>query len=337
MTEQKTVLVTGGLGFIGSSISERFLQLGWRVAIVDSLVSNVVDPEYFRSKFANINVETSAAQDYFSRPDLIGRFDMIVHAASLVGPAGILAHAGSIGEQIVHSTHRIIEYCTTRHVPLIYFSSAEVYGQSGVLRESMDIRVPPAYNARLEYALGKLTCESMLINSKSRGLRTVIIRPFNVVGPQQSSRGGFVMPTIIRQALTGQPLTVFASGQQQRAFIDVDDVVEFVVSHAVHGFDTTQPIFNVGNPMNVTTIEMLAHSIRRLLGSSSEIVFTDGSTVHGPMYYEGESFEKLPDITRAANLGWWPQVSLESIILKTAAFYRRHGDPRASGARRVAA
>jgi nucleoside-diphosphate-sugar epimerase len=337
MAQQKTLLITGGLGFIGSSISERFLQLGWRVTIVDSLVSNVVDPEHFPARYSDVEVEKSACQDYFSRPDQHRRFDLVVHAASLVGPAGILAYAGTIGEEIVHSTYRIIEYCTNHHVPLVYFSSAEVYGHSGVLNESMDIRVPPTYNARLEYALGKLTCEAMLINSRSRGLRTVIIRPFNVVGPRQSRIGGFVMPTMVQQALAGQPLTVFESGQQRRAFTDVDDIVAFVENHAIRGFDSTHPIFNVGNPDNATTIEKLAQSIRQLLGATSELVFTSGSAVYGPLYCEAESFDKLPDITKAINLGWRPQTSLESIILKTAAFYRRHDDPREPSARRAAA
>jgi len=97
-------------------------------------------------------------------------FDSAIHAASLVGPAGILAHAGNIGEQIVHSTSQLLDYCKVRQAPLIYLSSAEVYGHSGILDEEMDIRVPCRYNARLEYALGKLTCESMLINSRAVGL-----------------------------------------------------------------------------------------------------------------------------------------------------------------------
>ena len=331
------VLVTGGLGFIGSSISARYLQAGHQVTIVDSLVSNVVEPAYFTERYRTARVEVVSVQDYFASGGPSHACQLAIHAASLVGPAGILAYAGAIGEQIVHSTSRIVDYCIARNVPLIYFSSAEVYGRSGTLDESMDIRVPCTYNARLEYALGKLTCESMLINSRHRGLKAVIIRPFNVVGPRQSRRGGFVMPTLVQQALSGRPLTVFESGQQQRAFTDVDDVVEFVINHAVRGFDDPHPVFNVGNPANATTIEGLAHSINQILGTSSEILFTSGRAVHGPGYCEAESFQKLPVIARAQGLGWRAVSSLEQIILKTAAFYRGSGHSPQPDVKRAAA
>lgn len=337
MTQQKAVLIAGGLGFIGTSVSERFLKAGWKVTIVDSLVSNVVAPAHFSTRNGAAIVEIASAQDYFSPTHPKFRFDLLIHAASVVGPAGILDYAGTIGDDLVHATSGLLHYCRTRDVPLIFFSSAEVYGHSGILEESMDARVPSNYNARLEYALGKLTCECMLINSKTRGLRTTIIRPFNVVGPRQSSKGGFVMPTMVQQALAGLPITVFESGQQTRAFTDVDDIVTFVFEHAANGLDSTHPIYNVGNPANTTTIEQLARLIKQLLGSSSEIVFTRGSVVFGPTYFEAESMHKIPEIRRAESLGWRPTSSLEQIILKTARFYRHYGDSRAPNARRPAA
>jgi len=337
MSGGRRVLVTGGLGFIGSSLSERFLQAGWRVTIVDSLVSNVVEPTYFTERYETASVELASVQDFASNSRQPLAFDLAIHAASLVGPAGILAYAGTLGEQIVLSTSRLISYCTTRNVPLVYFSSAEVYGRSGTLDEGMDLRVPCTYNARLEYALGKLTCESMLINSRCRGLRTAIIRPFNVVGPRQGHRGGFVMPTLVQQALTGRPLTVFESGQQQRAFTDVDDVVEFVFSFAARGFDSDHPIYNVGNPANTTTVENLARRIKEILGASSEIVFTSGRAVHGPLYFEAESFHKIPAVNRAEALGWRPTSSLDQIIQKTATYYRERDQSPGRNVKRAAA
>lgn len=332
------ILVTGGLGFIGSALAEQLLQCGNQITVVDSLVSNVVEPRFLTDPYPGAAIEIASVEDYFrGNGPATTSFDLAIHAASLVGPAGILAHAGTIGEQIVHSTSQLLHYCKVRQVPLIYFSSAEVYGHSGILDEEMDIRVPCRYNARLEYALGKLTCESMLINSRAAGLQSVIIRPFNVVGPRQGKRGGFVVPTLVQQALAEESLTVFESGQQQRAFTDVDDIVKFVCGYAVKAFSEPTPIYNVGNPSNTTTIEALATRICDLLQSRSPLLFTSGRAVHGPAYCEAESFRKIPQIRRAADLGWHPSCDLDQIILKCADFYRAQSSGAGSNVKRIAA
>lgn len=214
-------------------------------------------------------------------------------------------------------------------MPLVNFSSAEVYGRSGALREGADARIPARYNARIEYALGKLAAEAMCINSRARGLRSVVLRPFNVAGPRQSRFGGFVVPTFVQQALAGEPLTVFATGRQKRAFLSVRDLSRFVTDHLdERAFDTPR-VFNVGNPANAITVQELAVRIRELLSSSSEIVFTDATTIYGSDYEEAESFEKLPEIRGAAELGWAPRVDLDELIEETAVYYRTRVDRRA--------
>ena len=335
--EPQRVVVTGGLGFIGSALAERLLDAGAKVTIVDSLVSNVVAPAHFTSRFPLARVEVGTVSSYFASHRFAQAYDLIVHAASLVGPAGILAHTGTIGADIVLSTASVIEHCTTNAVPLVYLSSAEVFGRSGELSEATEIRVPARYNARIEYALGKLTCESMIVNSRSRGLRATIIRPFNVVGSRQSRDGGFVMPTFVQQALAGRPLTIFGSGQQRRAFTAVSDVVDFLTVHAIRALDDAHTIFNVGNPANNTSVVELAHRVVALLKSSSELQFTDGAKIYGPLYCEAESYDKLPVVDKAAAAGWNPRKSLDEIILEAADFYRSNGNPLGADARRTAA
>lgn len=332
----RKVVVTGGLGFIGSSLCERLLRAGEDVTIVDSMVSNVVAPAHFTGRFPRARVHIATVADFFARPPALSRQDIVFHAASLVGPAGILSYAGTIGDDLVHATSSVVNACVQARSALVYMSSAEIYGRSGVLDETADARVPAHYNARIEYALGKLTCEAMIANSRQRGLRATIIRPFNVVGPRQNRAGGFVMPTFVQQAVAGEPVTVFGSGQQQRAFTDVEDVVTFLVGQAVAAVDE-QRTFNVGNPHNSITIIDLARRIVRLLNSRSEIAFTSGSEVHGPLYFEAESFEKLPDITRAQAAGWSPAKSLDDIILDTATFYRAERLGRGTDVRDTAA
>ncbi|MET0499767.1 MAG: NAD-dependent epimerase/dehydratase family protein [Steroidobacteraceae bacterium] len=323
----RQVIVTGGLGFIGSALCERLLRGGETVTIVDSMVSNVVTPAHFTSRFPQARVHVTTVADFFAKPPALSREDLVFHAASLVGPAGILAYAGTIGADLVQSTSGVVNACVQSGAALVYMSSAEIYGRSGVLDETADARVPARYNARIEYALGKLTCESMIANSRQRGLRATIIRPFNVVGPRQNRAGGFVMPTFVQQALAGEAITVFGSGQQQRAFTDVEDVVTFLCTHAVAALGGAELVFNVGNPHNSISIIDLARRMVRLLNSRSEILFTSGDKVHGPLYFEAESFEKLPDITRALQVGWSPTRFLDDVILDTAKFYRAGGGP----------
>ncbi|MFH1807427.1 MAG: NAD(P)-dependent oxidoreductase [Pseudomonadota bacterium] len=329
----RRILITGGLGFIGSYLAEHFLENGDRVTIVDSLVSNVVEPAFFDVKYPEVHIVQSSVADHFATtPDLTG-YDLFIHAASLVGPASLIDDAGSIGSDIVLSTACIIEQCRKADIPLLHFSSAEVYGRSGVLDEAHEIRVPPYYNARIEYALAKLTSEAMISNSQHRGLRAIVIRPFNVAGPRQSRAGGFVLPTFVQQALGGRPLTVFGSGQQTRAFLGIDDLVQFVAQRIDNWPAEPFTIYNVGNPDNATTIQALAERVIRLLGSRSTLVQVDPKSVYGPLYFEAESFEKVPAIGKARALGWEPRQTLDDTIRQCAAYYRDHRDPRGRDAR----
>jgi len=330
--EYKRVFITGGLGFIGSSISEHFLKEGSHITIVDSKISNVIETEYFLKKYYTVEIIQSSISDYFTKGLDISDYDLLIHAASLVGPAGLLNYIGTIGHEIVSSTAKVIQTCLQSHIPLLYFSSAEVYGKSGILSENSDVRVPPYYNARIEYALAKLTCEAMVVNNKTQGLKSVIVRPFNVVGPCQSRAGGFVMPTFVQQALGNKTLTVFGSGRQKRAFLGVRDLVNFIAK-SLDGDLFKSEIINVGNPNNATTIELLAIRVIELLGSRSKIEHVDPKSIYGPLYFEAESFEKLPDIKKAMSLGWTPKQSLDEIILETAEYYRANTDTRGADAR----
>jgi len=327
------VLVTGGLGFIGTTVVERYLEQGAEVTIVDSCVSNVVEPEHFDAFGSRPRVIVQPVAQYLAmEPDLSG-FELLVHAASFVGPASILAYQGTIASGIIRATSDVVHACLDASLPLIYFSSAEVYGKSGILEENGDIRVPPYYNARIEYALAKLTCEAMVLNNAVNGLRSVVIRPFNVAGPLQSRAGGFVMPTFVQQALGGRPITVFDSGMQTRAFLGSSDLAVFLADF-VDGAILAEPqVFNVGNPDNAITMLDLAHRIRELVGSDSEIVMTSGAEVYGPLYREAESIEKVPNISRARARGWGPKQELDDIIRETIQYYKEHPDTRGADAR----
>lgn len=325
------VVVTGGLGFIGSHVVDAYLARGDRVRIIDSQVGAVIDGEDY-DDHPRCTVVRAAVEDYLADGGDFAGCDRVVHAAAHVGPAGILKHAGTLGVDIVVSTSAVVEACIAAEVPLCVFSSAEVYGRSGELQESDDIRVPIHYNARIEYAVAKTLTEVMTVNSSHRGLRAIVVRPFNVGGARQSRAGGFVMPTFVQQALAGAPLTVFATGEQTRAFLAATDLSRFLTDHMDAALDLGPVVVNVGNPGNRITVSGLAQRVTELLGSSSPIVRVDARTIHGPMYEEAESFHKVPVLGVAADLGWQPELDLDALILQTAEYYQRRSDVRAARA-----
>lgn len=321
------ILVTGGLGFIGSHVADAHLAAGDSVTIIDSEVASVTEGSEFESQ-PRCTVVREPVEDFLRNGGTFEGFDRVVHAASHVGPAGILQYAGRLGPEMIRSTECVLEECLESDVPVCVFSSAEVYGRSGLLGEKDDIRVPTQYNARIEYALAKTLIESMTVNSQHRGLRAFLIRPFNVAGSRQSSAGGFVMPTFVQQALSGEPITVFATGQQVRSFTAASDLGRFLTGFWDEALGSREPIFNIGNPDNRTTIRNLAERVKVLLDSPSEIVSMDGREVHGPMYLEAESFEKMPVLGAAPEVGWQPEVGLDELILQTADYYHGHEDYR---------
>jgi nucleoside-diphosphate-sugar epimerase len=323
----KRVVVTGGLGFIGSHVADAYLAAGDQVIIIDSQVASVIDGTEHQAH-PHCTVVRKSVEDYFEDGGSFEDVDRVVHAASHVGPAGILQYAGNLGSEMVRCTEYVLDGCLEAGVPLCVFSSAEVYGRSGLLGEKDGIRVPTRYNARIEYAIGKTLIEAMTINSLRRGLKAFVIRPFNVAGSRQSQVGGFVMPTFVHQALSGRPITVFATGRQVRSFTSATDLSRFLTSFWDAALESRESIFNIGNPSNSTTIWELAKRVKELLNSASDIVYADAKKIHGPDYEEAESFEKVPVLGAALEVGWRPQIGLDKLILETADYYRRREDYR---------
>jgi nucleoside-diphosphate-sugar epimerase len=321
------VSVTGGLGFIGSHVVDGLLAAGHDVEIVDSMVAAVTDGREYDTH-PRCTVHRMTVRDFLDGGDFDG-VEWVIHAASPVGPAGILADQGRLGNEIVSTAQAVADACLESGSSLCTFSSAEVYGRSGLLAEDDAIRVPVHYNARIEYAIAKTLTEALTLNNRHRGLRATVIRPFNVAGSRQSRAGGFVMPTFVQQALAGEPLTVFARGTQLRAFLAASDLARFVVDHLDAAFESGEPIFNLGNPDNAISVWSLAERIVTLLDSTSTIEHRDGREIHGPLYEEAESLEKLPVLRAAPAVGWNPRVTLDELILQTVDYYRGHGDMRA--------
>lgn len=305
----RRVVITGGLGFIGSYVAERFARDGWIVSVIDDRRGNVV------SAISGVVVHTGRAEDREVLARIVhghgeGRkADLVIHCASPVGPGAIAEADYGVTEAIVEPTIAVSRACAVASIPLIHISTSEVYGNSGVCSETDGCNVPPGNAPRLEYAVGKLASEKIALHADA-----AIVRPFNVTAARQDARKGFVVPNFVEAAIKGEPLRVFTPGTQRRAIQSVHDLVEGIVRIAETP-EAFGEIFNIGNPANEISVTHLAELIVRLLDSDSEIEVVDGRTVWGPKWSEAAGFHKLPDIEKArALLGWEPTVPLPSLI-----------------------
>jgi nucleoside-diphosphate-sugar epimerase len=308
------VLVTGGLGFMGSHLADRYQSLGWDVLCLDNLTGHVVSVTH--PAYSSVMIGDARAVE----PRNVAAVDLVVHAASPVGAANILPMQGTVAGEIVHATQKVADACVVAGVPLVHISTSEVYGITGRAGEDDPCTVPARYSARLEYQAGKIAAEQVVGASVARGLRAVQIRPWNMAGPREAAPKGFVVPRMVAQALAGEPITVFEGGEQERAFTGVWDVCRFITDHLPTDYEDWQgQPYNVGAEDNRTTINHLAQVVREVTGSHSPIVHTSGKRVWGPRYEEAAAGTKLPDAARAKATGWAPESTLVDIVARTAA------------------
>ena len=314
------ILVTGGMGFLGSHLIEQLLDQGHEVTIIDNMSTNAVDKDFFKGRAELITKSIQEAD--FSR---LGKCDFLYHLACVVGPSGILKHAGRMGLDIMLDTKILNDFCIKNDAKMIDISTSEVYGQSGFISEESDKHIPGTVAVRTEYGAGKLLAEIMTINRAKvePKLKYHIIRPFNISGPRQKPDNGFVLPRFVISALTNQPITVFGDGSQERAFTHVKEISSGIISIANSRFENES--WNVGNPYNRTTILNLAKMVQEETrkmhpDKDPKIVFVDGKKIHGPLFEEVP--DKLPHIDKIkSKVGWEPKVPLRQVVKETIQYY----------------
>jgi len=323
----KKILVTGGFGFFGSHLVEELLKdRENRVHVIDNLSTSPLPLHYLLGILGNkkcLGYDIKNLTDYKPKE----KFDQIYHLASIVGPVGVLRHSGNIVESTVEDTYHVMDLTQRMGAKLVDVSTSEIYGggRDGFCSESMSKIIQPEVTIRLEYAVAKLACEIALINKvNSTTLDAVIVRPFNISGPRQSGRGGFVLPIFILQAISNQPITVFGKGNQIRAFTHVKDVVTGVLNAMEYG--KRGEAYNIGNMANKTSIFQLAEDVIRYTDTKSEIIFVDPKTIHGDKFAEAN--DKYPDDSKSvAEIGWKPKFDKKKVIEDTYNFMVGIKDP----------
>ncbi len=316
-------LVTGGAGFIGSHLSDALLGQGHEVLILDNLSTGSIDNiahlkgrprfEYF---IDTVNNEGLLAE-------LIDRSDVVFHFAAAVGVKLIVEQPVYTIETNVQGTEVVLKHANKKKKLVVIASTSEVYGKSEDVpfREDSDLVLGPTPKHRWAYACSKAIDEFLaLAYWKERKLPVIIVRFFNTVGPRQTGQYGMVIPNFVRQALAGEPITVFGDGRQSRAFTHVADVVAALLKLVAEPKAVGQ-VVNIGN-MQEVTITQLAERVRDLSASKSVIKYIP----YDEAYESGfeDMPRRVPDLTRIKGLiGYEPKHDLDDILVQVIDYLRK--------------
>lgn len=308
---EKRVLITGGAGFLGSHLCDRFHNEGWNVICMDNLITgaksninHLLDQERF--EFIHYDVTNYLNVD--------GPLDLILHFASPASPIDYLEmpiqtlKVGSLG------THKTLGLARAKNAKYLIASTSEVYGDplEHPQKETYWGHVNPT-GLRGVYDEAKRFAEAMtMAYHRYHGIETRIVRIFNTYGSRMRLKDGRALPTFFRQALKNEPITVFGDGSQTRSFTYVDDLIEGI--RRLIDSDEVEPV-NIGNPDEVSILDF-AKEIIEVTGSKSEIAFKQ--------LPEDDPKVRQPDISKAKKvLDWEPKVDRRDGLIKTMEYFKQ--------------
>ncbi|MCR4374289.1 MAG: GDP-mannose 4,6-dehydratase [Acidobacteria bacterium] len=315
-------LLTGGAGFVGSHLAEALLHQGHTVEVIDDLstgsmdnITHLMDRPDFRVTIDTVMNESLVGQ-------MVDRADVVFHLAAAVGVKLIVEAPVRTIETNVHGTEVVLKQAKRRGQRVVIFSTSEVYGKSTAVpfTETADLVMGPTSKHRWAYACSKALDEFLaLAYFKEYRLPVVVVRLFNTVGPRQTGRYGMVIPTFVRQALAGEPITVFGDGTQSRAFTYVGDVVTgllgLAASDAVLG-----EVYNIGNHEEISMMS-LAIKVKAMTGSASEIVLIPYDQAYEAGFEDMP--RRVPNLQKiSAAVGYRPTVGLDEILTRVIAHER---------------
>jgi UDP-glucose 4-epimerase len=308
------VLITGGAGFIGSHLADHYVARGDEVYILDDLSTGCFENIRHLKGHPRFHYTIESVHHAAVVAELVDQCDVVFHLAAAVGVRLIVESPVRTIETNVHGTEVVLNQANKKKKKVLIASTSEVYGVSDQIpfREDGNLVLGPTSKGRWSYACSKAIDEFLaLAYWRERKLPTVLVRLFNTVGPRQTGQYGMVVPTFVKQALSGDPITIFGDGSQSRCFTAVGDVVGALVKLMEHP-GAVGEVFNIGSSEEVT-IRTLAERVKALTGSDSEI----DSVPYEKAY--GEGFEdmprRVPDLSKIGKLiGYRPTKSLEDIL-----------------------
>jgi UDP-glucose 4-epimerase len=315
------ILIKGGAGFIGSHLTDLYLERGDEVFCLDDLSTGSIDNIAHVKGHPRYHYTIDSVHNLPVVAELIDQCDAVFHLAAAVGVKLIVESPVRTIETNVRGTEVVLAQANKKKKRVLVASTSEVYGLSNDVpfREDGNLVMGATTKGRWSYACSKAIDEFLaLAYWREKKLPTVVVRLFNTVGPRQTGQYGMVIPTFVKQALSGRPVTVYGDGTQTRCFGYVKDVVGALAA-LMDRDEATGEVFNIGSNEEVSIME-LARRVCELTGSKSEIV-----TVPYDEAYE-EGFEdmprRVPDISKVAALtGFRPTVSLDGILQTVIEYY----------------
>ncbi|WP_223427210.1 UDP-glucuronic acid decarboxylase family protein [Tateyamaria pelophila] len=305
----KTALITGAAGFLGSHLTDRLISEGWHVIGLDNLMSGSLEnlPEAFRSnRFEFVEADVIIPYDINA--------DLVVNLACPASPPRYQADPLHTMKTSVMGAFNACEVARKNNARLVHSSTSEIYGDPEIHPQVESYRgaVNPI-GIRACYDEGKRAAETIIFDyNRTHGLEIGVCRIFNTYGPRMDPYDGRVVSNFIRQALLGEPLTIYGDGKQTRSFCFVDDLVDGLMRLSLAGPDCVGPI-NLGNPTELTIME-LAEEIRNKIGTQVRIEYK-------PLPSDDPTRRK-PDIAEArSKLGWEPKVMLGDGLDRTIRYF----------------
>jgi UDP-glucose 4-epimerase len=315
------VLITGGAGFIGSHLSDAYLERGDEVFCIDDLSTGSIDNIAHLKPNPRYHYTIDSVHNQPVVAELIDQCDVVFHLAAAVGVKLIVESPVRTIETNVRGTEVVLSQANKKKKKVLIASTSEVYGLSTDVpfREDGSLVMGATTKGRWSYACSKAIDEFLaLAYWREKKLPTIIVRLFNTVGPRQTGQYGMVIPTFVKQALAGRPITVYGNGEQTRCFGYVGDVVGALV-RLMDTDDGVGQVFNIGSNEEVSIME-LAQRVRELARSDSEIVMVP----YDEAYEEGfeDMPRRVPDISKiSAAVGFRPTMSLDGILQSVIEYY----------------
>ena len=312
------VLVTGGAGFIGSHLTDRLVQEGHLVTVLDNLETGRIENLDGAKESGNLTFVEGSVLDPAIVDHLVERTDYIYHLAAAVGVFNILERPLASLMTNLRGTENVLDSALKHSCPVLIASSSEVYGKniSDSLQEDDSRILGSPLMLRWSYSQAKALDETLAYAYwKDRNLQARIVRFFNTVGPRQLGAYGMVVPRFVAAALAGEDITIYGDGKQTRCFGHVADIIDALIAVS-HSEKTIGTVVNIGNSEEISIYD-LARRIIEATDSTSKIVYV----AYEDAYVDGfEDMERrVPNIDRIKMLtGWAPTRNLETIIRDVA-------------------
>jgi UDP-glucose 4-epimerase len=318
----KRVLITGGAGFIGSHLAETLLQQSWAVEVLDDLSTGSIKNITHLKTRPGFSYVLDSVMNRALMLELIDRADVVFHLAAAVGVRLIVEEPVRTIETNIKATELMLELCARKRKPVLLASTSEVYGKldKPKFSEEDDVVLGPTSRARWCYAASKIIDEFLAkAYFKEKGLPAVVVRLFNTIGPRQTGQYGMVAPRFVKQALAGEPITVYGDGTQRRSFTWVGDVVDALIK-LIQQPEAYGEVFNIGHTDEIS-IYKLAELVKAMTESRSDIVFIP----YEQAYESGfeDMARRLPNLTKIQRIiGYRPTLTLPQMLESIIAYYR---------------